>query len=525
MIDYNSDSAKYNREQRIKAQTETAGMQDLLFGRLQPQALQLEEAVLGALMLDREAFDTVHEIVGLRAESFYTEAHQAIYKAIEELSRGSKPIDILTVTEELRKMGAIETIGGSYHLVELTNRVGSAANIEYHARIILEKEVKRELIKSSTKTIHECYNDSTDVFDVLQSDALRREVIEDIPNRTVKIGSLSDAAEKLKRMVIKAQSGGILGNSYNLLSVDRIFNGTRKGRFDVFAARPAMGKSAYMLAACLNFAKQGIPVIIGSIELTQVELLGRLATAESGVENDKLEGKKTLTAEEFMLWEKALEYIKTLPIFINDFSTQTVRSLRFFIKKTIKILKLDPRYAKFFSDEEEQPIEVWVDYIQIMSSDDTSGKFEIREQQVAKQARGLKAIAKDFSLHVGALAQLNRSVETRGGNKKPILADLRESGAIEQEADSVSFIHRPEYYNITEDEDGGSTKNLMQIIVAKHRGGAIGEAKLYYERTNQRIFDWAEWEDLTPTPSVNTHQNVITGIRGELPAATPDLPF
>lgn len=516
MSAYNTDSAKYDRLQRIEAQKESTGLSNMLFGKVQPQVLQLEEAVLGALLLDKEAYEVVNDI--LRPESFYTEAHQAIYRAITGLIKETKPVDLLTVTEELRKMDALEIIGGSYHLVELTNRVGSSANIEYHARIISQKYIQRELIKSSTQTITECYNESLDVFDIIERDLKRHEAIESIATQSIHEVNLIKASDELKKMVQYAQTGGILGVSSGLVEVDKILNGSREGRLELVAARPAMGKTGYMCHEILSIAKSGLPVVVGSIEMTAVELLGRLATAESGVENDKLEGKRQLSTEEYQKWSDALDYITTLPIHINDSSNQSVRSLRGFARKVIK--NYEVKNGKFVPTEIRKCVigKIWVDYIQIMDSDTEEQKL-IREQQVSKIVRGLKSIAKSLRVPVGALAQVNRGVESRGGNKIPTLGDLRESGSIEQECDIVSFLYRPEYYNITEDAEGETTINKLQFIVAKHRGGALGTANLYYNRTTQAINDWNSFYSLpTPTPSVQPIQNQIIGIRGN-----PDL--
>jgi replicative DNA helicase len=500
---YNSDSAKYDRLKKIEAQQEAQGLSDYIFGKVQPQALQLEEAVLGALMLDKDSFETVNDI--LQAESFYTEAHQAIFRAISELIKGFKPVDLLTVTEQLRKMDAIEIIGGSYHLVELTNRVGSAANIEYHARIIQQKHIAREKIKASTQTIRECYDESLDIFDVIEKDAQRSNDIDNIASQSIIEVDLNKAADELEKMVEYAQKGGLLGVTSGLMEVDKILNGSREGRLELIAARPAMGKTGYMCQEILALAEAGLPVVVGSIEMTAVELLGRLATAKSGIENDKLEGKRQLTTEEYQKWKDTLRYITTLPIHINDSSTQSVRSLRAFARRIIK--KYEALNGKFVPTEIRKCAiaKILVDYIQIMESDSENANL-IREQQVSRMVRGLKSMAKSLRVPVGALAQVNRAVETRGGTKIPTLADLRESGSIEQECDIVSFLYRPEYYNIIEDENGHTTLNKLQFIVAKHRGGALGTANLYYDRTTQKIQDW---NNFYQSQSANNPQNNI----------------
>lgn len=491
------------------SQVKQTDLSAFVFGKVQPQVLQLEAAVLGALMLDSGAFEIANEV--LRVSSFYTEAHQAIYAAISELNRNGKPIDILTVTEELRKKDKVETIGGSYYLVELTNRVGSAANIEYHSRIIAEAEIRRAMIQEATETIRNCYDDTQDTFDILESDSIRRAKVEDIPNRIAESLTLESVASQLIAQVEKAQQDGVVGISTGYAALDKITSGLQESKLIVLGARPSMGKSGFVVNLALNAASQNIRVVFFSLEMTNLEILGRMATAESGVSNEKLQGKDTLTEGDSDVWHQSLSDICRMPIHIIDNPIQTLSSMRGNCRKIKK--------QNAVKDGE---MVVIVDYLQLMKGESTN-RNTIREQEISEISRGLKGLSKQFKCTVIALSQLSRAVETRGGNKKPQLSDLRESGAIEQDADIVGFLYRPEYYQIVEDDNGATTKNQMQVLIQKNRGGALGDVLLNYQRDTQKITDWDIYQSQYSTPSVNAPQNnVIKGIRGTLGEGVDD---
>ena len=470
MEDYRSKDQKQQRFDKITGgssggdRNRTSDLSSFVFGKVQPQALQLEEAVLGALMLDKDALPAVMDI--LRPESFYTEAHQAIYKAITELFRGSKPIDLLTVTEELRKMGAIETIGGSYHLVELTNRVGSAANIEYHARIISQKHIQRELIKVSTSIIKDAYEDSTDVFDLLdKAEQSLFSITETNLSRSFE-GMNTLAGKLLKQIELLSQKkDGLTGVPTGFTELDRLTSGWQPSDLVIVAARPSMGKTAFTLSLARNAAMEfGKGVALFSLEMSNLQLVQRLVSMESEVGSSKLRTGQ-LEPHEWQQLHTAIEKMSKAPIFIDDTPGINVFELR----ATCRRLKAQHDIQLII-----------IDYLQLMTGGTDGHRGGNREQEISAISRALKGLAKELNVPVIALSQLSRAVETRGGSKKPQLSDLRESGAIEQDADIVSFIYRPEYYQIMEDENGNSTKGMASIIVSKHRNGALGEVNLRF---------------------------------------------
>ena len=470
MEDYRSKDQKQQRFDKITGgfggndRNRTNDLSSFVFGKVQPQALQLEEAVLGALMLDKDGLPAVMDI--LRPESFYTEAHQAIYKAITELFRGSKPIDLLTVTEELRKMGAIETIGGSYHLVELTNRVGSAANIEYHARIIAQKHIQRELIKVSTNIIRDAYEDSTDVFDLLdKAEQSLFSITETNLSRSFE-GMNTLAGKLLKQIELLSQKkDGLTGVPTGFTELDRLTSGWQPSDLVIVAARPSMGKTAFTLSLARNAAMEfGKGVALFSLEMSNLQLVQRLVSMESEVGSSKLRTGQ-LEAHEWQQLHTAIEKMSKAPIFIDD-------------TPGINVFELRAKCRRLKAQHDIQLI--IIDYLQLMTGGTDGHRGGNREQEISAISRALKGLAKELNVPVIALSQLSRAVETRGGSKKPQLSDLRESGAIEQDADIVSFIYRPEYYQIMEDENGNSTKGMASIIVSKHRNGALGEVNLRF---------------------------------------------
>jgi replicative DNA helicase len=444
----------------------------LVFGKVQPQALQLEEAVLGALMLDKDAMPTVLDL--LRPDSFYSEAHQYIYKAILELFRTSKPIDLLTVTEELRRMGAIEAIGGAYYLVELTNRVGSAANIEYHARIIAQKHIQRELIKVSTSIIRDAYEDTTDVFDLLDKAEQNLFGITET-NLTRSFEAMSTLSSKLLKQIesLSNKGDGLTGIPTGFTDFDRLTSGLQPSDLIIVAARPAMGKTACTLSLARNAAMDfGKPVAFFSLEMSNLQLVQRLISMEAEISSSKLRAGQ-LDSHEWQQLHAAIERMSKAPIYIDD-------------TPGINVFELRAKCRRLKAQHDIQLIVI--DYLQLMSghSDNRNGN---REQEISGISRALKSLAKELQVPVIALSQLSRAVETRGGSKKPQLSDLRESGAIEQDADIVCFLYRPEYYQIMEDENGNSTKGIAQILVSKHRNGSLGEISMRFLGEFSRFVD------------------------------------
>jgi replicative DNA helicase len=434
-------------------------------GKLPPQAIDLEEAVLGALMLERDALTNVVDI--LKPESFYKEAHKVIYSAILELFSDSQPIDLLTVTNQLRKKGQLELAGGAFFITELTSKVSSAANIEYHARIVTEQAMKREIISIASEVQKDAFEDTTDVFELL--DKMEQSLFE-ISEKNIR-KNYADMRSILKEAIMeleakKGQKDGLTGVPSGFTALDRVTSGWQKSDLVIIAARPAMGKTAFVLSVLRNAAvDHSRPVAIFSLEMSSVQLVNRLISAEAELDSEKIK-KGSLADYE---WEQLVHKTGKLskaPLFVDD-------------TPALSILELRAKCRKLKAQHDIQLIVI--DYLQLMSGDTKGGgQGGNREQEIASISRALKKIAKELNIPVIALSQLSRAVETRGGDKRPQLSDLRESGAIEQDADMVMFLYRPEYYGITEDEEGHSTAGVGEVIIAKHRNGSLDTVKLRF---------------------------------------------
>ncbi len=432
-------------------------------GKIPPQALELEEAVLGALMLEKDALSSVIDI--LKPESFYKPAHALIYEAIRTLFNDSQPIDLLTVTNQLRKDGTLEEVGGAYAVTALTTKVNSAANIEYHARIITEMAIKRELIRISGEIQQMAYEDTTDVFDLLdRTESALFEVSEQNIRRNYR-DMKSIMHEALNELEARKQhKDGLTGVPSGFSALDRVTSGWQRSDLIILAARPGMGKTAFVVSALRNAAVDfQRPVAIFSLEMSATQLVNRLISAEAELESDKIK-KGNLAEHEWQQLIHKTKKITSAPIFIDDTPALSILELR----------------AKCRRLKSQHDIElIVIDYLQLMSGD-AGRQGGNREQEIASISRALKGLAKELDVPVIALSQLSRAVETRGGDKRPQLSDLRESGSIEQDADIVMFLYRPEYYNITEDEQGMPTTGLGQVIIAKHRNGSLETVNLKF---------------------------------------------
>ncbi|MDX1943458.1 MAG: replicative DNA helicase [Saprospiraceae bacterium] len=447
-------------------------LSDYVFGKVPPQALPLEEAVLGAIMLDKNAFSTILDI--LRADSFYSDAHQLIYKAMQRLFERSQPIDMLTVMEELKKSGDLEATGGPAYLAALTNKVASAANIEYHARIISQKYMQRELIRVSTTIIRDSFEDTTDVFDLLDTaeQGLYGIIQQNMSRSYEAIGSLASKAYK-QLQELQSKEDGLTGVPTGFTDLDRITSGWQPSDLIIIAARPGMGKTSFVLSiarnASLDYTK---PVAIFSLEMSNVQLAQRLISMEAEVSSSKLRNGK-LDNDEMARIVRAIDRISDAPIYIDD-------------TPAINIFELRAKCRRMKTQHNLQLI--IIDYLQLMSGGGENQRGN-REQEVSAISRALKGLAKELNVPVIALSQLSRAVEVRGGSKRPQLSDLRESGSIEQDADIVSFIYRPEYYGITESPEGESLKGIAEIIIAKHRNGALADVKLRFKNELAQFAD------------------------------------
>ena len=443
--------------------------------KIPPQALELEEAVLGALMLEKDALSEVVDI--LKPDMFYKEAHQHIFKSIQALFEKSQPVDILTVTEELRLRGELEIVGGAYFVTQLTNKVASAANIEYHARIIAQKYIQRELIRLSGEIIKEAYEDTTDVFDLLdKSEQSLFEITEGNLRR-----SYAGMGELVKKSIeqieaLKDKTDGLTGVPTGFSELDRETSGWQKSDLVIVAARPGMGKTAFVLSMARNAAVDfEQPVAIFSLEMSAVQLVNRLISGEAELPGEKLK-KGNLENHEWEQLHHKIGKLSNAPLYIDD-------------TPALSVFELRAKCRRLKSQHDIQLI--IVDYLQLMNGS-TDNKQGNREQEIGNISRAMKSLAKELEVPVIALSQLNRSVETRGGMKRPMLSDLRESGSIEQDADMVLFIYRPEYYDITEDENGMSTKNMAEVIIAKHRNGSLKTVPLKF------IGQYIKFTDMDP---------------------------
>jgi len=432
------------------------------YGRVAPQATDLEEIVLGALMLEKGAIIDVADI--LTPESFYKDEHQKIFRSILHLSEEYKPVDILTITEELRKNGELESVGGAFYITQLTSRVASSAHVVFHARIIAQKYIQRELIRVSSDIQNRAFDLGADVDDLL--DYSEREIyniaFNNIKKETSSIKTVID--EAIKEMEERgAREDGLSGVPSGFTQLDALTSGWQRSDLIIIAARPSMGKTAFALTLARNMAvmhKQACAVF--SLEMSSIQLVNRLIVGETGLASEKIKSGK-LSTNEWQHLETKIKDLAEAPIFIDDTPAISLFELRakcrrLKIQNDIKLVVLD--------------------YLQLMTAS-SSGNMP-REQEVSMISRGLKALAKELNIPIIALSQLNRSVEMRHGDKRPQLSDLRESGAIEQDADIVIFIHRPERYGLTEDETGYDTKGMAEIILAKHRNGAVGDVKLRF---------------------------------------------
>ncbi len=442
-------------------------------GYAPPQATDLEEAVLGAIMIEQDAIFAVQEI--LKPESFYSNAHGIIFQVCLDLSAVHQPVDLYTVGEMLSRKKQLESIGGAAYLAGLTQKVGSAAHLEFHAKIVAQKFIQRELITASTDIQKNSFDDSIDVTDLIDyAEAKIFQVSEGNVKRDVE--KAYDIVARAMHMIEEAakKPDGLSGVPTGFHDLDKITLGWQPSDLVIIAARPAMGKTAFVLSLARNCAVDyDRAVAFFSLEMSSVQLIMRLMVSESGLDSRTLKNGR-LTTEEWAALEKSNVPLQKAQLFIDD-------------TPGLSIFEFRSKARRLKAQHDVQLI--IIDYLQLMTGTaETRGN---REQEVATISRSLKGIAKELNIPILALSQLNRSVETRGGNKRPQLSDLRESGAIEQDADIVSFIHRPDYYGMTHDEDGNEIEpGTAEIIIAKHRSGPTDVVKLKFRKEQARFVNF-----------------------------------
>jgi len=461
------------------------------FGKVPPQAIDMEEAVLGAIMLEKEAVITILDI--LKPESFYKDSHRKIFKAVSDLSTREFPVDLYTVTEELRAHGELESVGGPVYLSQLTSKVVSAANVDYHARIVAQKYIQRELIRVSTEIQTRAFDDTWDVTELL--DYSENELFQ-IAEGNIK-REVSPINMVIKEAIKEIEEAGkredaLVGIPSGFTKLDRLTSGWQKAELVIIAARPSMGKTAFALSMARNMAiDHDKKVAIFSCEMSSIQLVNRLIVAETDIAGDKIRNGR-LSEEEWKQLDTRIKKLVQAPIFIDDTPAISIFELRAKCRRLMAQHKLDI---------------VIVDYLQLMSGPDNAGS---REQEVSNISRSLKSIAKELNVPIIALSQLNRSVEMRGGTKRPLLSDLRESGAIEQDADMVVFIHRQEKFGMLTFDDGSSTKGIAEIILAKNRNGPVDDVRLRFREEKAQFVDMDEF-NIENMPEMNGTQSITLG--------------
>ena len=443
-------------------------------GKLPPHDKDLEEVVLGALMLEKDAYMNVSDI--LTPDAFYDPRNQKIYEAISTLGFNQRPIDMMTVTEQLRQNGTLNEVGGAIHITELTGRVYSAANVEFHAKIIAQKYLARRLISFATKIETDAYDESNDVDDLLQAAEgqifeisqmhLKREVTQIDPVLNLALEQIQTAANT---------ETGLSGLQTGYTDLDKMTSGWQNSDLIIIAARPAMGKTAFVLSMAKNMAIDfNTPIAIFTLEMANVQLVKRLISNVADLNGEQIKSGK-LTPEEWDRLNSRLRNVYSAPLYLDETPGLSITELRTKARRLVR---------------ERGVRMIMIDYLQLMTA--SGMKLGSREQEVSTISRSLKGLAKELNIPIIALSQLNRSTETRE-DKRPVLSDLRESGAIEQDADIVCFIHRPEYYTkSTEDEHGNDIRGLAELIVAKHRSGAVGDVKLRFVSKFARFENWNE---------------------------------
>lgn len=479
------------------------------YGRIQPQATELEEAVLGALMIEKDAYSLISEI--LRPESFYEHRHQLIFSAITDLAMNQKPVDILTVKEQLSKRGVLEEVGGPFYITQLSSRVASSAHIEYHARIIAQKALARELITYTSMIQTKAFDETIDVDDLMQEAEGKLFEIsqQNMKKDYTQINPVVSEARRLIQ-IAASRTDGLSGLETGFTKLDKLTSGWQKSDLIIIAARPAMGKTAFVLSMAKNIAVDyHNPVALFSLEMSNVQLVNRLISNVCEIPSEKIKSGQ-LADYEWQQLDSGLNDLLDAPLYVDDTPSLSVFELRTKARRLVR----------------ENGVKVIIiDYLQLMNASGMG--FGSRQEEVSTISRSLKGLAKELNIPIIALSQLNRGVESREGNegKRPQLSDLRESGAIEQDADMVCFIHRPEYYKIFQDEKTGKDlRGMAEFIIAKHRNGAVDTVLMRFIGKYTRFMN-EEDNSIVPPPSENGGK--VFGSRMNAPigsTATPPPP-
>jgi len=435
-----------------------------------PAVVEVEKEIIGAMLLDNEAIPKVFEI--LKVDSFFDPKHKVIFQSIQSLYEANEPLDTVTLYEELKKQGKVEEAGGVTYVSKLAQDVSSAANVDYHARIVLEKWILRKLISTSLDVASSAFDAQEDVFDLLDEAEQKMFAISQEGTKesfTSMKAAVKDAWEMIE--AIKGNKLGAVSVQTGYFQLDDILGGYQKSDLIIIAARPSMGKTAFALSFMRNAAiDYNVPVAFFSLEMATVQLATRLISAEAKMDAHSLRTGNFRDSDGQKI-SRTVHKLSSAPIYIDDTPGLSILEMR----------------AKARRLHKEKGIGlIVVDYLQLMTA---GSKVESREREISLISRSLKGLAKDLNVPVIALSQLNRAVESTT-DKRPMLSHLRESGAIEQDADVVIFLYRPEYYGITQFANGDSTEGVAEIIISKQRNGPVGEVKLRF------IKEYARFENL-----------------------------
>lgn len=479
---------------------------DNTYGHLQPQATDLERVVLGALMIDKDAFTVVSEI--LRPETFYEPRNQKIFHAIQTMNLHEQPVDIMTVMEQLRKDGVLEDVGGPAYIVELSQQVASSAHVEYHSRILAQKFLARQLIQFASMIETDAFDETVDVDELMQ----RAEGnLFELSQKNMKqdYQPIDPILQEAHRILKKASqnTGGMTGVPTGYHRLDEMTAGWQASDLIIIAGRPAMGKTSFALSLAKNISVDfQQPIAFFSLEMNSVQLVNRLISNVCEIAGSKILNGQ-LSIDEWERFDKNVSKLEGAPIFIDDTPGLSVFELRTKARRLVR---------------EHDVKVIMIDYLQLMNANGM--RTNSRQEEVSTISRSLKGLAKELNIPIIALSQLNRTVESREGidGKRPQLSDLRESGAIEQDADMVIFVHRPEYYHILSDEKGNDLRGMAQIIIAKHRKGATGDVLLNFRGEYTRF---SNPEDADFRPPQDDFGGEIRGskLNGDDPLPPPPM--
>lgn len=476
----------------------------MIKSKLPPQSVDLEEAVLGAMMIDKKGVD---EVVGiLQPDVFYKDAHKHIFESIAQLYTDSQPIDLLTVSAQLRKNSKLDLAGGDFYLIQLTQKISSSAHIEFHSRILLQKFTQRECIAVSSKIIEEAYNENVDSFELIEKAYKELGSVTDL----LDVGKVVDFKQSVISYLESSQKN-TKGIPSSLNRLDKKLNGYQNSDLIILAARPGMGKTSMVLNEIIQCGLQNIPVVFFSLEMSEKQIIARMLSIISGIEITKIRGFY-LTASEIQYLKKCADLLSKMPITIDDSSGLSPIEVKIKCNKLVR----------------EKGIKmVIVDYLQLLKI--KNKKVGNREQEISEISQSLKNLAKDLDVPVIALSQLSRAVEGRGGSKRPLLSDLRDSGSIEQDADVVMFIYRPEYYRIEQwdDSEQSSTTDEAEIEIAKYRNGETGFCRVGCELKYMRFINIEDKGENIQNKYFKTETPNIELPRMELAEAfdDDDMPF